>query len=120
MKHYRIGSQYIGAFIGGSPVNPDAVECPAPSSADALWNGNSWDSAPAEVPPIVSRAQGIRALYDAGALDSIEAAVAAAPRPTQLAWASVSEFHRDSPMIAALGGGLDLDALFIYAKTIKL
>jgi hypothetical protein len=72
------------------------------------------------VPKIVSRAQGIRALYDAGALDSIEAAVAASDRASQLAWASVSEFHRDSPMIARLGGGLDLDALFIYAKTIKL
>jgi hypothetical protein len=112
--------QYIGAFVGVEPPEGSMEVPSAPADARQVWFADEWGVIPESVPAVVSRAQGIRALYDAGALDSIEAAVAAAPRPTQLAWASVSEFHRDSPMIAALGGGLDLDTVFIYAKTIKL
>lgn len=110
--------EYIGAFDGVEPPE-GAIEVPAaPADARQVWNGKSWLGQP--VPQVVSRAQGIRALYDAGVLDQVEALIAASDRPTQLAWETVSEFHRDSPMIAAVGAGLDLDALFIHAATIKL
>lgn len=120
-KHYRVGEQYLGAFVDGLPEHVDAIECPAPVSASSRWVSGDWVEQQT-VPTIVSRAQGIMALHNMGMLTTVEAAVDVSDITVQLAWQSVTEFHRDSPMINALAVelGLDLDALFSAAATIKL
>lgn len=77
------------------------------------------------VPQVVSRFQGRAVLLQMGLLESIESAVRdSGDAMLQLAWAEVTEFRRDSPMIAALAQqlGLDdakLDAMFIAASLVR-
>lgn len=59
---------------------------------------------------VVSRFQARAALLGAGLLDDVEAALANASPLARLAWADASEFRRNSPMIAELAAGLELDA----------
>lgn len=81
----------------------------------------AWRAAlAAEVPPVVSKMQARLALLEAGKLDSIEAAVAAADAATQIYWADVSEIHRNHPVVLAVTGGVgispeQLDELFRQA-----
>ena len=121
IKFYRDeAGAYIGAFDGVDPPIGSIETDAAPAHSEQTWVNGEWSGSSA--PAVVSRAQGIMALYMEGSLGAVEAAVASASAETQIAWATVGEFHRDSPMIAALatGVGLDLDALFIAAETIKL
>jgi hypothetical protein len=74
---------------------------------------------------VVTKFQAKAALLNAGLLDDVEAAVAAADALTKLAWADAQEFRRRSPLIADLAAALDppltseqLDALFVAASTI--
>jgi len=73
---------------------------------------------------VVSRFQAKAALSAAGLLDKTEALVARADPITQLAWAEVIEFRRNSPTILALQGAMgltdaQLDALFLAASAIE-
>jgi hypothetical protein len=81
--------------------------------------GEANDVVPAEVPQWQAR----RALLDAGLLDAVEAAVAAATRDVQIVWEYAPNIVRNSPFIAAMGPALGLsdaqiDALFIAARRI--
>lgn len=62
------------------------------------------------VPAVVSRFQARAALFQAGLLPSVEAAVAGADLLTQMAWADAVEFRRDSAAIKAIAVALGLDA----------
>lgn len=73
---------------------------------------------------VVSRFQAKAALAAAGLLTQAETVVAAADATTQLAWAEVIEFRRNSPTIAALKSAMSLsdeqlDALFVAAAAIE-
>ncbi|WP_333822870.1 hypothetical protein [Pinisolibacter sp.] len=75
-------------------------------------------------PMTVSRFQARAALREAGLLETIDAAVAAADPITQEAWASGGVFERTSPTIATLAGALglgeqEIDALFARAAAIS-
>lgn len=82
---------------------------------------------PPALPPVVyevSRFQARAALFNAGLLPQVEAAVAAAPPLVQMAWADAITFRRDSPSIAALSATLgmtdaQIDELFSAAALIR-
>lgn len=63
---------------------------------------------PAPVPAIVSRRQAKLALLDAGLLDDAETIVASADQETRINWTDAVEFRRDHPLIAAIGGALNM------------
>jgi hypothetical protein len=70
-----------------------------------------------------SRFQARAALHNAGLLQAVEQAVAASDPFVQIAWQDATEFHRNSPTIAALQAALglsgeDLDDLFRAARLI--
>ena len=72
-----------------------------------------WDvaTAPASQPPVptsVPAWKGKAALGEAGLLDTVEAAVAAAGGRVQDAWVGASEWSRDSDFLLSLAGGLSL------------
>ena len=107
------------AWDGVTPWTPPAgttvVMAPACSIAQQ----------PAPVPQVISIAQAKAALAAAGLLDAANAAVAAtgANSQTSIAWQYATEFHRDSPNIAAVAAALGLtsaqvDALFVTAAQI--
>lgn len=48
-KHFRNVNGYIGGFGDGAKPPDGAIECPAPDSADNVWNGSAWKPKP-EVP----------------------------------------------------------------------
>lgn len=116
---------YVDLVWHGSPETaPDFAAFVA--TAAGAW---SYSDAPAAgifvpVPSSVSRFQARAALREAGLLEPIEAAVAAADDLTREAWASAIAFERMSPTIAALAAALGLsstqvDDLFRRAATIR-
>lgn len=94
------------------------------------WSGSApvAVSAPPAAPVIpsnVSPAQARLALHGAGLLTQVEAIVAAADVPTQIAWNNASVIERNSPTVAALSAALgltdaQLDALFTTAAAIRV
>ncbi|CAB3850684.1 hypothetical protein [Achromobacter animicus] len=90
---------------------------------DGFWIGR--------VPVAVSRFQGREAMHqtphgDGTLFDAAEAVLAHSDTPAMYrrAWDELQEFRRDSEMLAAIAGVLDLtgaqiDALFILAVSIK-
>ena len=81
-------------------------------------------TAPSDVPYSVTPFQAKAAIYNAGLLPAVQAAIAAASPIAQLAWSDATEFTRDSPTIAALSAQLGLssaqvDALFVAAAAIE-
>ncbi len=109
----------------GSPETAPDVSAFIATTAGA-W---SYSDAPAAglsepVPSSVSRFQARAALREAGLLEPIEAAVAAADDLTREAWASAIAFERMSPTIATLAAALGLssaqvDDLFRRAAMIR-
>lgn len=94
-----------------------------------LEGGQQWVEAtppviPSPVPQIVSYFQGCAALMQAGYLDDVETYMQTADPFEQLAWRSVTEMRRDSPMTVKIGLLLGLndvmtDDLFRFAATIQ-
>jgi hypothetical protein len=75
------------------------------------------------IPQSVTPLQATRALLQAGFLDDVETAVAAAGRETQLAWAKATAFERNSSFVlnmqAALGWtDAQVDSLFVLADSL--
>lgn len=80
------------------------------------------------VPQSVTPRQAKLALLGAGLLDGVDAALAAIEDATtrkaaQIEWEYATTFERDAPLIASIGGALELtdaqiDALFVVAKTL--
>lgn len=76
------------------------------------------------IPQSVTPFQAKAAIYAAGLLPAVEAAIAAAPKVAQLAWSDATEFTRDSPTIATMAAAIGLtsaqvDALFVAASQIE-
>ena len=92
-----------------------------------LAEGNTPDPVdplPVAIPQIVSRFQGCAALMQAGCLDDVETYMASADPFEQLAWRTITEMRRDSPMTEKIGLLLGLndvmiDDLFRFAGTIS-
>ena len=94
-----------------------------------LEGGQQWVEAtpqviPSPVPQIVSYFQGCAALMQAGCLDDVEAYMSSADSFEQLAWRTITEMRRDSPMTGKLGLLLGLndtmiDDMFRFAGTIS-
>ena len=92
-----------------------------------LAEGNTPDPVdplPVAIPQIVSRFQGCAALMQAGCLDDVETYMASADPFEQLAWRTITEMRRDSPMTEKIGLLLGLndtmiDDLFRFAATIS-
>jgi len=111
--------QKLGTNETHSPQSPEYLAW--------LAAGNTPDPCappPAPVPDAVTPFQAKAALLNAGLLDAVLAAIAAAPRITQLAWAEATEFRRTSPTVLMLAGSLgltstQLDDLFKAAKEIE-
>ncbi len=87
-------------------------------------NPEPADPTPSQVPQIVSYFQGCAALMQAGFLDDVEAYMLTADAFEQLAWRSITEMRRDSPMTKKLGTLLGMtdvmmDDLFRFADTIS-
>lgn len=72
---------------------------------------------------VCSPAQIRLALHRAGALAQVEAIANADPE-AKIVWEYATEIHRDSPLIAAMGGQLfteaEIDNLFLAAMDIDL
>ena len=65
------------------------------------------------------------ALHGAGLLDTVEALIANADRPTQLAWQEATSFARTSPLLNSMAAALGMtseqvDDLFLAAATIEV
>jgi hypothetical protein len=76
------------------------------------------------VPKAVSRFQAKAALFNAGLLPAVEAAMAQASPVARLAWSEAVEFQRDSPTVAGMSSALGLtsqqvDDLFIAAAQVR-
>jgi hypothetical protein len=95
-----------------------------------LWDGEEF-SAPEPspendpVPTVVSRLQAKAALFHAGLLSQVEAAISEADPIVQMAWADAIEFRRHSPVILAMADELNLseaqvDDLFRSASLIEI
>ena len=94
-----------------------------------LEGGQQWVEAtppviPSPVPQIVSYFQGCAALMQAGYLDDVETYMASADPFEQIAWRTITEMRRDSPMTEKIGLLLGLndvmiDDLFRFAGTIS-
>ena len=77
----------------------------------------------ASIPQVVSIRQAKLALLEAGLLNTVNAAVAAADQATQIEWEYATEIRRDWPTLVALTPMLGLtnnqiDQLFIVAATL--
>lgn len=133
--------------VHGTNIPPDAVEITAAEHAELLAGQSAGktiaagqDGRPAladrpvrtpeealaseRAAMVVSRFQARVALHNAGLLQSVEAAVAAADPFVQIAWADAVEFRRNSQTIVALAAALSLpdtqvDDLFRAAKLIE-
>lgn len=130
------GLAYAPNYVHGSGFSlskDDAVDSP---SKTEIINGWRWFEAdtdayayfgltPSSQPWTITPLQAKLALHAAGLLDTVEAFIAQADRPTQIAWEYASEFKRNSPMLLAMAGALgmtdtQLDGLFTAASAIKV
>ena len=87
------------------------------------WNGPLPERNVVVVPDSVTKRQAVRAMYDAGILDEVEALVAALPRVYQLEWIHASVVERTNPLFDILRQQLGLtsaqaDDLLIAASAI--
>lgn len=91
-----------------------------------LWDGTNYtrpDPVPV-VPQAVTRRQAKQALFLAGRLADVEAALNALPSPDKeialIYWEEAGTFDRNHPLIEQIGAalGLDVDALFITAEAL--
>lgn len=138
----RLAQIEDGIVVNVIEVDPVAVPDWAadwPEAAEAgpgwLWDGENFEPPPEPEPPepdraaeresmVCSRFQAKAALYLAGLLPAVEAAIAQADPVTQIAWAEAVEYRRNSPTILALAGAMELtdeqvDNLFRTAMQIE-
>jgi hypothetical protein len=106
---------------------PDAVfqsSLVVPTTPSRGWDVAAPPTSQPPVPPVIPAWKGKAALREAGLLDAVEAAIAAAGGRVQDAWAGASEWSRNSEFLLSLAEGLGLpsdrvDALFRSADLIQ-
>ncbi len=82
----------------------------APATPLRGWDVVAPPASPAPVPPVIPAWKGKAALREAGLLNAVETAVAAAGSRVQDAWTGASEWSRDSEFLAALAANLGLSS----------
>lgn len=98
--------------------------CLVEAIADWIAAGNTPDPAdPPPIPAVVAKKQAKLALLQVGLLDTVEAAIAAAPRNVQIEWNDSETVQRNylvtQMMVAQLGiTDAQLDDLFTLAATL--
>jgi hypothetical protein len=112
------------AWHGRKPDLAFTASLVVPATPSRGWEIAAPPAAPPPVPQVVPAWKGKAALREAGLLDSVEAAVAAAGGRVQDAWAGASEWSRNSEFLLSLAEGLGLspgqiDALFRSADVIQ-
>lgn len=114
---------YADGAVAYVPVDPAVAHY----RAVQVWVSEGGEIAPLTlpVPASVSRFQAQAVLHLYGLLPQVQAIMADSETDTlvKLAWESVQEFRRDSPMMLELGDALglsseQLDAMFIAAAEI--
>lgn len=125
-RHAFMGN---GNVIEGGPVPWDWGDAVIARVPQLLAAQDARKPAPAPVPPVPTVPQSVTprqarlALFGAGLLDQVTAAVNAAGGPTLISWEYASVFERTDPLIATLAASLNLtaeqlDALFTVAATL--
>ena len=140
-------SVFVGAITADeSPLEPGkyllpggAVDFPVPvipQGSNAVWNGAVFDFIPipidppvepsvVTIPQVVSFFQGCAALQAGGYLEAVESYMSGpATAVEKLAWRTITEIRRASPLTSKLAAMLGLtdaqvDDLFILAATIE-
>ena len=116
---------YAQWVANGNPKAGYYTPIPDPPGPGYTYNGTAWVAPPVYIPQQVTAFQARAALYNAGLLATVEAAVAASTDEVlKLAWAHALHFDRNSPTIAAMAATLglsdtDVDNLFIAASQIE-
>jgi hypothetical protein len=121
MKYYsKTTGGYYDLSINGAAMPDDALPISDEDYA-AIFNQGIGKAAPL-LPTSVSPAQARVALIRAGKLDAVKAAAEAAGEEAMAAFEFATSFDRDSALLNAIAGPLelDLDALFAEAAKIKL
>jgi hypothetical protein len=118
---------------GGTVANVAVADAPlahnwiASSVAQIGWrfDGTSFDppERQAAIPDVVSMRQARLALLAAGLLDSVEAAIAAAPPAARIEWEYAADVRRDYGLVLMLAAALglteqQLDDLFVTAASL--
>jgi len=80
-----------------------------PATPSRGWDVVAPPATQPPVPPVIPAWKGKAALREAGLLDAVEAAIAAAGGRVQDAWTGASEWSRDSALLQTLAVALGLD-----------
>lgn len=78
-------------------------------TVDADWTEPVAEAERDRVPQRITRRQGRLALLEAGLLDAVQEAIAAAPREVRITWEDAVEWWRDDALIAAFARAMKLD-----------
>jgi hypothetical protein len=96
------------AWHGREPEAAFQVSLVVPATPSRGWDIASPPASQPPVPPVIPAWKGKAALREAGLLDAVEAAIAAAGGRVQDAWAGASEWSRDSEFLLSLAATLGL------------
>ncbi len=138
--HYDKWGWYDGEAEGPRTTDlepPTLSTSTVPGADRANWTGYAWDvlpyaapvidEAPPPVPAAVTMRQARIALFGAGLLASVDAAIDTLSEPTKtlarIEWEYSNELQRGNALVAALTPALGLtdaqvDALFVQAATL--
>lgn len=112
------------AWHGREPDLAFQASLVVPATPSRGWDIAKTPSSPPSVPASIPSWKGKAALREAGLLDAVEAAVAAAGGRVHYAWVGASEWSRDSDLLQSLAAVLglshqELDGLFRAADMIQ-
>ncbi len=97
------------AWHGRAPYLAFTASLIVPATRSRGWDVTPPPASQPPVPPVIPAWKGKAALREAGLLDAVEAAIAAAGGRIQEAWAGASEWSRDSDFLLSLAMGLGLN-----------
>lgn len=96
------------AWHGREPDVAFQASLVLPATASREWDVAPPAASPRPVPPVIPAWKGKAALREAGLLEAVEVAVAAAGGRVQDAWTGASEWSRDSDFLLSLAAALGL------------
>jgi hypothetical protein len=112
------------AWHGREPEAAFQASLVVPATPSRGWDVVPPPPSQPPLPPVIPAWKGKVALREAGLMDAVEAAVAAAGGRVQDAWAGASEWSRDSDFLSSLASDLGLtrqqiDEMFRFADAIQ-
>ncbi|MFP5472407.1 MAG: hypothetical protein ACLGJD_02115 [Gammaproteobacteria bacterium] len=100
---------WVQALFRAAPPPAFAAAAEAPQPGDPVIPGQAPPPlGPAPVPASVTPLQARRALLQAGLLDEVEAALAAASAETRLAWEYATAIDRDNSLLAGVARQMNM------------